>query len=99
VKFSFQSLWVVLGYASTGYRSTCLLVVLRPIDECYSVENGAHLHLLVLMVEMNNRSFEDEEKTSEELLSSFYHTLYLWTTAYVFPLSFRFLDFLTCFFS
>jgi hypothetical protein len=38
--------------------------------------------------ERNNRSFEDVEKTSEELLSSFYHTLYLWTMAYVFPLSF-----------
>jgi len=37
------------------------------------------------------------EKTPEELLSSFYHTLYLWITAYVFPLSFSYLDFLTRF--
>jgi hypothetical protein len=36
----------------------------------------------------NNQSFEDVEKTLEELLSSFYHTLYLWTTAYVFPFIF-----------
>jgi hypothetical protein len=42
--------------------------------------------------ERNNWSFEDVEKTFEELLSSFYHTLYLWTTAYVFSLSFSFLD-------
>jgi hypothetical protein len=47
--------------------------------------------------EKNNRSFEDVVMTSEELLSSFYHTLYLWTTAYVLPLSFSFLDFLTRF--
>jgi hypothetical protein len=47
--------------------------------------------------ERNNRSFEDVEQTFGELLSSFYHTLYLWTTAYVFPLSFSFLDFFTCF--
>jgi len=47
--------------------------------------------------ERNNRSFEDMEKTLEELLSSFHHTLYLWTTAYVFPLSFSFLNFLTRF--
>jgi hypothetical protein len=33
----------------------------------------------------------------EEILSSFYHTLYLSTTAYVFPLSFGFFDFLTRF--
>jgi len=43
--------------------------------------------------ERNNRSFEDMKKTPEELLSSFYHTWYLRTTAYVFPLSFSFLDF------
>jgi hypothetical protein len=49
--------------------------------------------------ERNNRSFEDVEKTPEELLSSFYHTLYLWTTDYVFSLSFSFLDLLTRFFS
>jgi hypothetical protein len=35
------------------------------------------------------------EKIPEELLSSFYHTLYLWTTAYAFPLSISFFDFLT----
>jgi len=47
--------------------------------------------------ERNNQNFEDVEKTSEEILYSFYHTLYLWTTAYVFLLSFSFLDFLTRF--
>jgi hypothetical protein len=46
---------------------------------------------------MNNRSFEDLERTLEEILSSFYHTLYLWTTAYVYPLSFSFDDFLARF--
>jgi hypothetical protein len=48
-----------------------------------------------------NQSFEDVETTpppAEELLSS-YHTLYLGTTAYVFPLSFSFLNFLIRLFS
>jgi hypothetical protein len=48
--------------------------------------------------EINNRSFEDLEKTSVEILSSFYHILYLWTTVYVFPMSISFNDFLVRFF-
>jgi hypothetical protein len=39
---------------------------------------------------MNNRSFENLERSLEEILSSFYYTLYLWTTAYEYPLSFSF---------
>lgn len=30
--------------------------------------------------EMNNKSFKDLESTLEEILSSFYHMLYFWTT-------------------
>jgi hypothetical protein len=45
--------------------------------------------------ERNNRSFEDLESTLEEILFSFYLTLYFWTTAYVHPLSFTFADFLS----
>jgi nitrogen fixation-related uncharacterized protein len=40
--------------------------------------------------EMNNRSFKDLESTLEEILFSFYLTLYFWTMAYVHPLSFSF---------
>jgi hypothetical protein len=47
--------------------------------------------------ERNNRSFEDLESTLEAILLSFYLTLYFWTTAYVHPLSFTFVDFLTRF--
>jgi hypothetical protein len=43
--------------------------------------------------ERNNRSFEDLERTLEETLSLFYHTLYCWTSAYVHPLLFLFLTF------
>jgi hypothetical protein len=43
---------------------------------------------------MNNRSCEDLKSTLEEILSLFYFTLYLWTTAYVHHLSFSFDDFL-----
>jgi len=47
--------------------------------------------------ERNNMSFEDLESTLEEILFSFYHSLYFLTTVYVRPLSFSFPDFLTCF--
>jgi len=47
--------------------------------------------------ERNNKSFEDLESILEEILSSFYHTLYLWTMAYVHHLSFSFDDFLARF--
>jgi hypothetical protein len=46
---------------------------------------------------MNNRSFEDLERSLEENLSSFYHKLYLWSSAYVYPLSFSFNAFLLVF--
>jgi hypothetical protein len=46
---------------------------------------------------MNNRSFENLENTLEEILSSFYITLYFWTTAYVHPLSFSFNNFIARF--
>jgi hypothetical protein len=43
-------------------------------------------------------SFEDLESTLEEIFSSFYLTLYFWTTAFVHPLLFSFDDFLVRFF-
>jgi hypothetical protein len=46
---------------------------------------------------MNNRSFEDLERSLEDHLFSFFHTLYLWTTTYVTPLSISFNDFLVRF--
>jgi hypothetical protein len=47
--------------------------------------------------EKNNRSFEDLERTLEEILSSFYHTLYLWTTTYVYPCHLVLMTFLLAF--
>jgi len=47
--------------------------------------------------ERNNRSFEDLESTLKEILSSFYHTLYFWTSVNVHHLSFTFVDFLARF--
>jgi hypothetical protein len=35
---------------------------------------------------MNDRSFEDRERTLEELKSFFFNTQYLWTVAFVSPL-------------
>jgi hypothetical protein len=49
--------------------------------------------------EMNNRNFEDKERAMGEifLCSLFFDTLYLWTAAYVSPLSISFSDFLVRF--
>jgi hypothetical protein len=47
--------------------------------------------------EINDRSFEDREKTLEEIKSLFFNTLYLWTTTYVFPLAVSYQDFLVLF--
>jgi hypothetical protein len=46
---------------------------------------------------MNNRNFEDKERSLEEILSLFYDTLYLWTAAFVSPLSLSYSDFLVRF--
>jgi hypothetical protein len=47
--------------------------------------------------EMNDRNFEDRERSLEEILSLFFETLYLWTAAFVSPLSLSFSDFLVRF--
>jgi hypothetical protein len=46
---------------------------------------------------MNDLSFENRERTLEEITSSFFKTLYLWTSAYVSPLSISYSDFLVLF--
>jgi hypothetical protein len=43
---------------------------------------------------INNTSFEDLKRTLEDILSSFFHTLYIWTTTYVSPLWTSYDDFL-----
>ena len=47
--------------------------------------------------ERNNRSFEDLEGSLEDILSSCFHTLYLWTVAHIFPVSISYNDFLVHF--
>jgi hypothetical protein len=41
--------------------------------------------------------FEDRERTMAEIISLFFETLYLWTAAFVSPLSISFSDFLVRF--
>jgi hypothetical protein len=53
--------------------------------------------LLCFCKERNNKSFEDREKTLEELKFVFSNTLYLWTTAIVSPFVLGFQDFLALF--
>jgi hypothetical protein len=97
VVLSFQSFWVMPG------RVIDLLACWWSLGQSRSATVWKIMPTCLfwcLWREINNRNFEDMEKTPEELLSSFYYTLYLWTTVYVFSLSsFSFLDFLTCFFS
>jgi hypothetical protein len=47
--------------------------------------------------EINNRCFEDLERSLEDILSSFFHILYIWTVAFVSPLLLSFGDFLVRF--
>jgi hypothetical protein len=50
-----------------------------------------------LWQEKNNRCFEDLERSFEDILSSCFHTLYLWTAAHLSPLSISYDDFFTRF--
>jgi hypothetical protein len=52
--------------------------------------------LWCLWREMNDKSFEDCERTLEEK-SFFFKTLYLWVIAYVYPLTISYSDFLVRF--
>jgi hypothetical protein len=52
---------------------------------------------IVSLEKINDRSFEDRERTLEELKSFFFNTLYHWTTSFVFPLVLSFNDFLVLF--
>jgi hypothetical protein len=47
--------------------------------------------------EINLRCFEDLESSMEDILASFFHTLYLWMVAFLSPLSISFADFLVRF--
>jgi hypothetical protein len=46
---------------------------------------------------MNNMSFEDHERTLEEIKSLFFNTMYLWTIAFVSPLVISYHNFLFLF--
>jgi hypothetical protein len=53
--------------------------------------------LWCLWRERNDRHFEDKERTIEELISFFFHSLFSWTTAFLAPLVISFNDFLVLF--
>jgi hypothetical protein len=50
--------------------------------------------LWCLWREMNDRNFENHERTLEEIKSLFFKILYFWTIAYVSPLTISYNDFL-----
>jgi hypothetical protein len=50
-----------------------------------------------ILREISNKSFEDLERSLEDIISSFFHTLYLWTTAFVSLLTISYDDFLVYF--
>lgn len=39
--------------------------------------------MIMVLLERNDRSFEDRERTLDKMKSLFFKTLYLWTVAYV----------------
>jgi hypothetical protein len=53
--------------------------------------------LWCLWRERNDRHFEDKERTTEGLISFFFHSLYSWSAAFLAPLVFSFNDFLVLF--
>jgi len=53
--------------------------------------------LWCLWRERNDRQFEDKERTIEEFISFFFHSLYSWSAAFLAPLVFSFNDFLVLF--
>jgi len=52
-----------------------------------------------LWMERNDRQFEDKERTIDELISFFIHSLYSWTAAYLAPLGISYNDFLVLLYS
>jgi hypothetical protein len=64
------------------------------------VENGAFIRLVVLWKENNDRSFEDCERTLEEIKSFFiclFYTFYIWTVAFFNTLVISHHDFIVLF--
>jgi hypothetical protein len=53
--------------------------------------------LWCLWRERNDRQFEDKERTTEEVISFFFHSLYSWMAAFLTPLVISFNDFLVSF--
>jgi hypothetical protein len=47
--------------------------------------------------EINLRCFKDLESSMEDILASFFHTLYLWTVVFLSPLTISFANFLVRF--
>jgi len=74
-----------------GYRLVCVLVVRWKAKECCGAENGAHLPFLDYF------EGEDLERSLEDILSFFFHTLYLWIAAFLSPLMISYDDFVVRF--
>jgi hypothetical protein len=89
----FQPLWVVLGclfkwliYLLAGGRSWSA-DVWKMVSSCL---------LLCLWREQNDRNFEDQERTIDEL-KAFFYSLFSWTAAFLALLVISFNDFLILF--
>ena len=61
------------------------------------MNDGAYLPLWCLWRERNSSCFEDLERSSKDILSSCFHTLYIYIVAFVSPLLICYDDFLVCF--
>jgi hypothetical protein len=97
VECYFFSFWSVLGYASESPDLfACWWTAGRP-GSAVIWKMVPTCILWCVWKERNDRCFEDLERSLEDILASFFHTLYLWTVAFVSPLSFTFDEFLVRF--
>jgi hypothetical protein len=106
--FFFIAMWLMLCGVLSLLVLVCLGLCLEESLTCLLV--GGRLesrrvlrfgrwcrHAFFGVFERNNMCFEDLERSLKDILASFFNTLYLWTVAFVSPLSLSFGDFLVCF--
>jgi hypothetical protein len=97
--FFFSVLVGCLGFCLNGLL-TCLRVG-GPLEGLRVLRCGKWCPLAFFWTiwrERNNRNFEDLERSLEDIIYYFFHTLYHWTAAFVSPLTFSYDDFLVRFF-
>jgi hypothetical protein len=106
-----QEKWGISGPPSSslqcGFRfMKCLGLCLKELSTCLpvgrprSVVNWKMVQICIFLCvwkEINLRCFKNLKSFMKDILTSFFHTLYLWTIAFLSPLSLSFVDFIVRF--